>query len=168
MYIDLVKHEQITVFINTGVIQPQGHSKDSFTTRDFPVLKMLVNSICNSGDDADSDTEVKQCETSNTVQVDIETAKKSHEDKNNNETVDMQNSVDKSHTIAPKSKTGYNTLPNSNMSKDIARLQDAFTDALSCMNSSQSTLLKQLGNSFCKAIETSIHPVVDNLKQLNS
>jgi chromosome segregation ATPase len=51
------------------------------------------------------------------------------------------------------------------MSKDIALLQDAFTDALSCMSSSQSSLLQQLGNSLCKAIETSIHPVVDNLKQ---
>lgn len=49
--IDLVKHQQllykITLFINTGVIQAQGHCHQSFTTTDFPVLKLLVTPFAN-------------------------------------------------------------------------------------------------------------------------
>lgn len=84
--IDLVKHQQllykITLFINTGVIQAQGHCHQSFTTTDFPVLKLLVNSICKSKGDTytDSETEVKNIETSNseTEEKDSETSNQKH------------------------------------------------------------------------------------------
>lgn len=49
--------------------------------------------------------------------------------------------------------------------KDLTLLQNAFTDALSIMNKSQTGLLQQLGDSFCKAIETSLQPLTDSLKQ---
>lgn len=49
--------------------------------------------------------------------------------------------------------------------KDLNLLQNAFTDALSIMNKSQTGLLQQLGVSFCKAIETSLQPLIDSLKQ---
>lgn len=43
-------------------------------------------------------------------------------------------------------------------------LQNAFTDALSSMNKSQSALLQQLQINFSKSIENSLKPVIDNLK----
>ena len=58
--IDLMKNDQllykVTLFINTGVIQAQGNNNQTFSTTDFPILQMLVNTICN--DDTDSETEV--------------------------------------------------------------------------------------------------------------
>ncbi|CAC5387728.1 unnamed protein product [Mytilus coruscus] len=48
--IDLINNKQllykITLFITTGVLQAQGLSKDFFTTREFPTLIALVNSVC--------------------------------------------------------------------------------------------------------------------------
>ena len=74
--IDLMKNDQllykVTLFINTGVIQAQGNNNQTFSTTDFPTLKMLVNTICNSNDDTDSETEVKKIQTS-------------HKSQNNNE-----------------------------------------------------------------------------------
>lgn len=49
--IDLIKVDgsqllyKITLFITTGVIQAQGHSKDTFVTHDFPALKQLLCAI---------------------------------------------------------------------------------------------------------------------------
>ena len=44
--IDLMKNDQllykITLFISTGVVQAQGNNNQSFSTTDFPILKMLV------------------------------------------------------------------------------------------------------------------------------
>ena len=47
---------------------------------------------------------------------------------------------------------------------DMVILQNAFTDALSSMNKSQSALLQQLQINFSKSIENSLKPVIDNLK----
>ena len=112
---------------------------------------MLVNTICNSNDDTDSETEVKKIQTS-------------HKSQNNNEKTECGPGCtnDSNTTLDTRAENSNNTLQHP---KEIALLQDAFTDALSYMNQSQTGLLQQLGNSFCKAIETSLHPVIDNLKQ---
>jgi len=47
---------------------------------------------------------------------------------------------------------------------DMIILQNAFTDALSSMNKSQSALLQQLQINFSKSIENSLKTVIDNLK----
>ena len=61
---NLMKNDQllykITLFISTGVVQAQGNNNQSFSTTDFPILKILVNTICNSNDDTDSETEFKK------------------------------------------------------------------------------------------------------------
>ena len=112
---------------------------------------MLANTICNSYDDTDSETEVKKIETSNKSQ-------------NNNEKTECgpRCTYDSNSTIDTRA---LNIKSTPQLPKDIALLQDVITDALSYMNQSQTGLLQQLGNSFCKAIETSLHPVIDNLKQ---
>ena len=47
--VDIMKDQKllykITVFINTGVIQAQGHSRLLFANRDLPVLKTLLDAI---------------------------------------------------------------------------------------------------------------------------
>ena len=50
--IDLSKVEgdqplyKVTYFVTTGVIQAQGHNRDSFLAHDFPALKQLVKEKC--------------------------------------------------------------------------------------------------------------------------
>lgn len=179
--IDLVKHQQllykITLFINTGVIQAQGHYHETFTTSDFPVLKLLVNSICKSKGDTDTDnseTEVKSIETSNseTEVKDSETSNSETLIKNietSNTSPKKNGNVESSgetcnNCTTPKYRTD-DTSCSLQQPKDLNLLQNAFTDALSIMNKSQTGLLQQLGDSFCKAIETSLQPLVDSLKQ---
>lgn len=81
----LVKHQQllykITLFINTGVIQAQGHCLQTLT-----LLTLLVNSIYKSKDDIDknSETELKSLRISNSeTSQKIETSNTSSNDSAN-------------------------------------------------------------------------------------
>lgn len=83
----LVKHQQllykITLFINTGVIQAQGHCLQTLTTTDFPLLRLLVYSIYKSKEDTDkiSKTELKNLNISNSeTSQNIETSNTSSND----------------------------------------------------------------------------------------
>lgn len=178
--IDKVRHQQllykITLFINTGVIQAQGHCHQTFTTTDFPLLKLLVNSISKyKGDtDTDSENEVKSIETSNseTEVKDSETSNSETQIKNietSNTSPNKNGNVESSAETCDNCTTPTYRAEDTNSSlqqpKDLTLLQNAFTDALSIMNKSQTGLLQQLGDSFCKAIETSLQPLTDSLKQ---
>ena len=94
---------------------------------------MLANTICNSYDDTDSETEVKK--NSNVTQI-------------SKQYRGLGYTNDSNTTLDTRAENINSTLQHP---KDIALLQDAFTDALSYMNQSQTGLLQQLGKQFLQS-----------------
>ncbi|CAG2209756.1 unnamed protein product [Mytilus edulis] len=168
---------KITLFITTGVLQAQGLSKDLFTTRDFPTLIKLVNSICVHNPSLIVNTDVDStCKSSDKNLIEESTSVKSVfnstassvdnklTDSNNNSHTSIQANVPTSNTctettIATQAKIsiGY---------EDLDRLQTTFVEALAGITKSQTALIVQAEKSFSDVIRSAITPVVETVKKL--
>ncbi|CAC5399220.1 unnamed protein product [Mytilus coruscus] len=171
---------KITVFINTGLIQIQGTHKDTFVTKDFPVLLAIVNKVVDFNTscttDVPTDCSVSEINTDNLMttkaskkidnddqtmvkHVDKVTEPKradKHEDiiseKNfqDKENHQKENDASKSYE-SDKSMTLYS--PNKNMEN----IQAHFTTALEKICTQQSKLfdakLKAVEETYTKLLE---------------
>lgn len=180
---------KITLHITTGVLQAQGHSKDLFTTRDFPLLKEMVDltlslsleelNECNSQDinKTEAINSITQQTVPKIVNEDIIDHNDSivkidhkHDKVTNDQDTNCLNSEPTASGICNRNPTPVMpVIKQTTLTltyEDIAQLQSSFVDALEKVTRSQSDFIKKAESSFSSAISDALNPIVTAVDKL--